>query len=139
MSLRWRPRLSFPDLVLTLSQPMRPPRPTSQGIGAGREKSAAGIPSVWPGRRERGSVLVLQGVESEWPAVVAFMERAVLGEPFTLKPDRDQAAVYSVYLERPSAEDRIAPDDGQIRGMWTYTIEVVTVDGAPLHIAYFGL
>lgn len=134
-----QPKVVYNGVTLLFTRPARPWVPVSQGVGAGREVSASGVPSVWVTRRESRLSLPLRFHESEWPAVRAWLTWALdTGSSFTLWPDQDAAASYPVYLEKPAPDDELKPVRGDAIGEMELTVEVRTTTGAVIEPAYYG-
>lgn len=78
------PRIVWNATTLDATLSARPFRHgLPQGIGAGIEHSASGLPSVWVTRWERRLTVVQRITEAEWPAFRAWLEWAMAGGTFT--------------------------------------------------------
>lgn len=132
------PKVVYNSTTLLFTRPARPWIPGTQGVGAGRAESAAGVPSVWVTRRDRLLSVPLRFTESEWPSVRAWLVWAMDGGgSFAFYPDQNEATSYTVYLVSPSIADEVAPSRGEHFGEMELTVKIRTTAGTAIEPAYY--
>lgn len=123
--------------VLTFALPARDWTPGTVGIGGGLEFSAAGVPSSWVTRRERTLTIIQRLLETEWPAVRAWLEYAQGGGTFVWYPDAVGATWHTCYLVSPGPEEEVRPLRTEHFGAMELTFTIRRTDGAPIDEKFF--
>jgi len=124
--------------TLAFTLPARIWTPATQGVGAGIEFSAAGTPAAWVTRREYTLTVTQRLVESEWPAVRAWLEHAQGGGTFAWFPDADEATSHTCYLVRPTIEEDVRPARTEYFSGMEITFTIRRTDGAAIDEVFFG-
>jgi hypothetical protein len=137
MALPQTPKFVYGATTLTLTHPVRPWTAGTQGMGAGIEWSAAGIPSVWETRREHTRDIPLRFTEAEWPGVRAMLLHGMGGGAITYYPDQALATSHACYLLAPEIGDAVRPARGEYVGMLELTITLRRTDGAAMDGVYY--
>lgn len=106
-------------------------------VGAGREESAAGVPSAWVTRREYPFRIPLRFTEAEWPAVRAMIEYGQDGGVVTVFPDQANATSYACYLIAPLFDSPVRPTRGEHFGTLELTVEFRRTTAAAIDEAYY--
>ncbi|MDQ3273626.1 MAG: hypothetical protein M3Q39_00990 [Actinomycetota bacterium] len=139
MPLPKTPKIVYNAVALLFTFPARPWGSGSVGIGAGKEESAAGVPSVWVTRREYPLRVPLRFYESEWPAVRAWLVWAMDGGgSFSFYPDQADATVYTCYLKSPGPADEIQPVRGEYPGMMELEVVLRRTTSAAVDFVFYG-
>lgn len=123
--------------ALTFDLPARPWVPGTVGIGAGREESASGIPSVWYTRRDRSLHILQRFTESQWSSVRAFLDHAQAGGSFAWFPDSADATSYTCYLVAPRIDEDVRPTRGEYFGSMELLLTIRRTDGGAIDEVYF--
>lgn len=131
------PRITYASTTLLFTIPNRVWTPGTQGIGAGSEESAAGIPAAWITRRDYTLRVPLRFTEAEWPAVRAWLAYAQAGGSFTFFPNAATGTSYTCYLVEPRIDERVEPAPGEHWGTLELAVVIRTTAGTAIEPAYF--
>lgn len=133
------PRFDWDASTLTLSIPAKPWTPGTQGIGAGREESAAGVPSAWITRRDYTMGVELVFTEAEWPSVRAMIEHGQEGGVITWYPDAAVPATsYACILVAPAIDEDVRPARGEYFGTLVLSITLRRTTGAAMDPVFYA-
>lgn len=125
------------SITLIPALPARVWTPGKQGVGAGMERSASGVPSAWATRWDRTLEIVVRLMESEWPAFEALLDWAQAGNSFAWRPDTAAGTSYTCYLLSPSPDELVRPTRGDFPGTLEITIVIARTDGAAIDEDFF--
>jgi hypothetical protein len=133
------PKVVYNSITLLFTLPCRPWISTTRGVGAGKEESAAGVPSVWVTRREYPLRVPLRFLESEWPSVRAWLVWAMDGGgSFSFFPDQSVGTSYTCYLVRPTTDEDVVPSpDPEYPKARELEVTVRRTTAAAIDTAYF--
>lgn len=124
--------------TLALAWPVRPWTPGTVAVGAGREESAAGVPSAWVTRRDRTLLVTLRFPEEAWPDVRAWIEYAQGGGTFSWYPDAALTTHHTCYLIAPAVDEHVRPTRAEDPGEMELVVEIRRTDGAAMDEEYFA-
>ena len=133
------PAFQFGASTLALGTPVRPWTSGARAIGAAREESAAGVPSVYVHRWEYPFSFSLRFSEDEWADVRAMLVHGMEGGTITYHPQGISGGEsYVCYLIQPVAGDDVQPSrDGAFAGMLELPIRLRRTTATPIDSGYF--
>lgn len=136
--MKRRPKIIYNGITLTLSIAQRPWDPASQAAaGSGSERTTSGVGESWTTRRDEMQEMRWRCMESEWPALHAFIAwaQATFGT-FTYFPDADMPTSYTCDLVSPANGEKVSPSRGQYTREYEFALTIRAVSGA-FHPSYY--